>query len=321
MKRNSQEHIKCNNCGNNNTVVFLDNVTSWEHPGIFRLEKCITCTLVYVNPRPTQSEIGKFYPSATYWGDDVRSSGLQDNLLEVRKKSYGYLYRNILGLKKKGSILDIGAGTGMFLSYFSELGFQTDGVEFSKDACIYARKTFGIKLKQGDFLDKKFKRNTYDIITLNNSLEHLYDPLKTLIELHKAMKKGGMIVVTVPNIESLAFRLFKSNWYALQPPRHLYHFSEVTLSNIMKKAGFRNIEIKRGYFLHNYHTLFESIRLTRSEKFKKLPKGGVVSESHVPSVSLKKEVFKLGAIALAFVLAIFGSVVRRSEVITVIAVK
>lgn len=321
MKGKNIENVSCNFCGNDKADVFYKHVTSWEHAGVFTVVKCRMCQLVYVNPRPVQAVIGKYYPPESYWGDDVTESQDKHDLNNLRKESYGYLYRIILEHKKKGRVLDIGAGTGMFLSYFKDLGFQVEGVEYSNDACVYAKKMFGVKLKNGDFLTKKFKKNTFSMVTLNNSLEHLYDPLNTLVGAYKTMKKGGVIVVTVPNIESLGSILFKEDWYALQPPRHLFHFSEKTLSLMMTQAGFKKIEIKRGYILHNYHTLFESIRLTRSEKFKKTPKGGVVAGVVTPSNSLKKEVFKVGAKALAFALAILGSVIHKSEVITVIAYK
>lgn len=320
MKGKNTENVFCNFCGEDNAEVLYKRVTSWEHVGVFTVVKCRNCSLIYVNPRPIQSKIGLYYPARSYWGDDVTKEN-DNNYLLLRQKSYGYLYEQILLHKKKGAVLDIGAGTGLFLSYFKELGFKTEGVEFSPDASKYALKMFGVKLRVGDFLQKKFAKNSYDVVTLNNSLEHLYDPLKTLVELNKVTKKGGILVVTVPNIDSVGFKLFKSNWYALQPPRHLYHFTESTLTEMLTQAGFRNIKIKRGYFTHNYNTLFESIRLSRSEKFKKSKRGGVKEVSFSSSFSLKKEVFKAVARIIAYVLSLTGTITHNSEVITVIAHK
>lgn len=314
------ESPHCNLCSGENFQVFIKDATSWEHTGVFTIVRCKNCDLTCVNPRPIQSEIGRYYPPESYWGDDVTKIDTGTDL-DLRKRSYGYLYKNILSLKKKGSILDIGAGTGMFLSFFKEKGFVTDGVEYSFEACEYARKMFQVKLRTGDFLQKKFPKNTFDIVTMNNSLEHLHEPLNTLVGVHKTMKKGGVIVITVPNIDSLGSKAFKGEWYALQPPRHLYHFSEKTLTSMLKKSGFKVKDTKYGYFKHNYNTIFESIRLMKSPRFKKAEKGGVKESGKHIAFSLKKEVFKRVAMAVAFTLAIVGQVTQRSEVITVIAYK
>ncbi len=285
-------------------------MTAWEHEGVFTIVKCNECGLVYLNPRPKKSELGKYYPIASYWGTDVD-----------RAQSYGFLYRLILAQKKTGRILDIGAGTGMFLSYFAEQGWRTDGVEYSKGAVQYAQKKFNLKLKKGDFLDFHFPRHTYDVITLNNVLEHLYEPVETLTEVYKTLKKDGILVITVPNSKSLGFTLFGKNWYALQPPRHVTHFSDTTLTQMLESAGFRVKTISHWYWIHNFASIFESFRLSMSPRFAKKSTGGLVVAQPKTTFSLTKEVGKRVFTLLSALLAVVGSLLGRGESICICAIK
>ena len=143
----------CDNCGSFKSEAFLTNVISWEHPGSFNFVRCIQCGLIYLYPRSAQSAIGKYYPPESYWGDVAKTA---------RDNRYNFIYRPIIKEKEKGTILDIGAGTGLFLFKFKELGWEVNGVELSKAAALLSQKNFGVKLKVGDFLDFSFPRKYFD---------------------------------------------------------------------------------------------------------------------------------------------------------------
>ncbi|HYD35790.1 MAG TPA: class I SAM-dependent methyltransferase [Vitreimonas sp.] len=319
------ESIACNYCHSKSARPFLKNVTSWEHEGSFTVVKCQRCQLVYLNPRPTRTQIGQYYPTQSYWGRDMKTKDMLSQLQREREDAYDFLYRVVLSKKSGGRIVDIGAGTGIFLSKFKELGWQAEGIELSKDAVKFGQRMFKIKMHQGDFLDFMFPARSVDVVTLNNALEHLYDPAKTLRAVYKVLKKGGLVVVTVPNIESLGFTLFGKDWYALQPPRHLYHFSPITLSKMLEQQGFRVGGISHKYWVHNYAALFESFRMKLSPKFEKKPSGGrvekasQVSLSHSPSMT--KEIAKLLFKGMAGGLAMVGAAIGKGETICIWAQK
>lgn len=310
----------CDICGSKSNTVVWNDLTSWEHEGIFRIVKCSICGLMYTSPRPIPSEIGKYYPVESYWGTDVRVSTKKNMFIE-RKRAYEQLFSYVDSYKKSGSILDIGAGTGMFLSYFKEKGWKTDGIELSKEAVSFAKKTFDITLKKGDFLDYHFPKNSLDVVVLNNALEHLYSPRKTLEEVYSCLKKGGIIIITVPNVNSIGLKLFGKNWHALQPPRHLYHFSPSTLSRLITQIGFTFTGENHWYFTHNFYTIFESFRFTISPRFKKNAKGGLVTAEYKKQFSLKKEVGKIFTRALSLGIVLLGSSLNKSEVFTIYATK
>lgn len=307
------EDATCDICASKRFRVFLHNLTTWEHEGVFGLVKCTFCGLVYLYPRPTKNKIGKYYPKESYWGD---------NKLKVRETQFRFLYEIILREKKRGTILDIGAGTGVFLTKFQEIGWEVYGVELAQEAVSAAKKEYGLTFKSGDFLDFQFSKNYFDVVTLNNVLEHLYKPRKTLVGIHSILKDDGILLITVPNIESLGFKLFGGNWYPLQPPRHLYHFSPKTLADILDRLGFAVVSVNHDYHVHNEYSLFESFRFLFSPRFKKRRGGGLVHRAaEKQKFSAVTQAGKIAGRIFAFTIARIGSLLGHGDVITVYAKK
>ncbi len=261
---------------------------------------------MYLNPRPTKKYIGQFYPTESYWNDKV------DPI-----RAYGYLYNLIFKDRKKRKILDIGAGNGLFLTEFKKRGWKTVGVEFSDHAVRQAKK-FGLKLKRGDFLDYKFPSNSFDVVTLNNVLEHLFKPQETLEKISKVIKKDGILVITVPNIESIGFQFFKRDWYGVDAPRHLYQFSLDTLGNMLSDCGFEVTKVFHGYWQHNYPILFESFRIRFSLTSKRKAEG-VGKEGLVGRGRFSLDVF--GVKVICWFVAKLEPLVKRSEVVVLAARK
>ncbi len=254
---------------------------------------------MYLNPRPTKKYIGQFYPTESYWNDKV------DPI-----KAYGYLYNLIFKDRKKKKILDIGAGNGLFLTEFKKRGWKTVGVEFSDHAVRQAKK-FGLNLKRGDFLDYKFPNNSFDIVTLNNVLEHVYEPRRTLIKIYKVLKDDGILVISSPNINGFGFNIFGKKWYGIDAPRHLYQFSLDSLGGMLLDCGFKITKIGHRYWQHNYPVIFESFRFMFSSRFRNkngLGRGGVVVGRCNSSVKVKT--VKIISWLFAFIEPFFG----RSEV-------
>jgi 2-polyprenyl-3-methyl-5-hydroxy-6-metoxy-1,4-benzoquinol methylase len=295
---NIWEKPNCNLCGQGAYKVIWNGIETWIAKGKYRLVSCNGCNLVYLSPRPKKAFILRYYPPETYWGIDVTTSK-GDRELTRQDKAYGYLYRQIFKRKKKGHILDVGTGTGLFLLKFKKLGWKTDGVELSGKACEYAKKAYGLKIIKGGFPEVKLSRTKYDVITFNGCLEHLYEPKESLERAYKLLKKNGVIEITVPNFESLGRLIFGKRWYALQPPSHLYHFSPITITKALQIAGFRNIKIMHNYWSQNKYILFESIRLAFSPRFQG----------------------KILALTVSFLLATIEPVIKKGEVITIYAKK
>jgi len=322
MRNKNWEKPVCNLCGKNDQTILYKNLTYWEYPGIFQIVKCNNCSLIFVSPRPRISDINKYYEQENYFGRDINSERKDLNYKQERKNVYENVYKLILNKKTSGKILDIGAGTGLFLTKFKDLNWKIDGVELSRDAVLYARKQYDIKLKQGDFFDFSFSRNSYDVIALNGALEHLYNPQETLKKAYSILKTGGIIVFTVPNVESLGNKIFGRRWFPWQPPRHLYHFSPTTTRRMLNNSGFKKINIYHNYWLQNYYILFQSLRYGYSPKFVLKKTGGLKNSTVTKNkFYFKKEFGKIAGKIFAFTLSLIEPMIKRGEVLIVYAKK
>ena len=147
------------------------------------------------------------------------------------------LIRLIKKHKEKGSLLDIGCSVGFLLEEARNQGFDAEGMELNKKAVdIVASKGFNVKrcmLNEAGYDSEKF-----DAVILNHILEHINEPNDFLYSIFKIMKKDGILVIGVPNHDSLVARLLKRNWYGWGMPEHLWHFDRKSLKYLLAKNGF-----------------------------------------------------------------------------------
>jgi SAM-dependent methyltransferase len=85
---------------------------------------------------------------------------------------------------------------------------------------------------------------SFDVITMWHSLEHVPDPKRVLTEARRLLAPKGKLIIAVPNIDSLAFRIFGQSWFGLDLPRHLTHFAPWTLHLLLERVGYRVEPIK-----------------------------------------------------------------------------
>ncbi|MDO9565591.1 MAG: class I SAM-dependent methyltransferase [Candidatus Desulfaltia sp.] len=232
------EMVACDLCGDND-FTFLYNSHDYLSfsPLIFELKKCEKCGLVGLNPRPENI--------SDYYGKYRKGS--------IKKDIFEFLVPNrikkIKKFKKGGRILDVGCGQGGFLNTMLKDGWEIYGVELSKDACDFARETYGLnEINNCDLLSLDFPDNFFDVITLWHVLEHLGNPKDTLKMIYKILKEDGLLLVESPNFCSIQSRFFKDKWFSLDLPRHLYQFSPKILKMYLKETNFKII--KRDYIVN-----------------------------------------------------------------------
>jgi ubiquinone/menaquinone biosynthesis C-methylase UbiE len=149
----------------------------------------------------------------------------------------------IYRFKNSGRVLDLGCGTGEFLSGFDSKRWEMVGVEPNPLGYKIAAKKQGIKIYPKELADCRFPDDYFDLITAWHVLEHLSSPRAGLKEVQRILKKNGLLALETPNIESLPFRVFQKNWFHLDVPRHLSFYSPKTIRRILNKTGFKIIKI------------------------------------------------------------------------------
>lgn len=145
-----------------------------------------------------------------------------------------------IGLPRKGRdrLLDFGCGSGRFLQEMHAQGWQVLGVDVATSVVLRIREELGLPALVGDLSLPSIRAASFNVITMCQSLEHVHDPLRTLQQAHHLLAAGGRLYVSVPNIDSLPFRAFGTDWYGLDLPRHLTHFTPKTLREMLARAGF-----------------------------------------------------------------------------------
>ena len=319
------ENPQCNLCGSKKTNMFLKDISTWEYPEKFNIVECCKCDLKFISPRPKKQYISKFYDEKSYWGEDLNKVRKITN--HKADKAYSKIYKFIKNNLNQPLVFDAGAGKGDFLAALKNGKSKLYGNELSKQACKYAKKVYCLDLIQGDFNDVEIGKEKYDVITFNSTLEHMYNPKAAVKKAKYALKKRGVLIITVPNIDSLGFKILGRNWLPLHPPKHLYHFSQKTLTKMIEDAGLKAVKREIFIFNHAYYGVFNSFRYMMSPKFKSdqcfEEENGSnkkeVKKNH--KISIKKEVGKLFFAIATFVIVLLGAILGKGETITIYAKK
>lgn len=225
------EEVACCLCGGERSIPFLAAPDRVHHvPGIFTLQRCETCGLIYQNPRPCRESFAAIYP-ADY--------GPYNNLDDDPHPDWRRLCAFIGRLQPQpGQLLDVGAGSGAFLHAMRTLlpQWSVAGVEPDARAAAAARRT-GAHVIQATLETAPLDGTMWDAITLWNVLEHLPDPLAALRRLRQLLRPGGFIYVTVPLCDSWDARLCGAYWCGWELPRHFYAFDRASLWRLIDAAG------------------------------------------------------------------------------------
>lgn len=142
---------------------------------------------------------------------------------------------NLLPFHKEGRILDVGCNNGLYLHLLKNLGWQVWGVEIDRNAYKLA-KELNINIFCGNLEEAGFSESFFDVVRLNQVLEHIPDPKKTIKEARRILKKDGKLYISVPNARSFAFFLFKDAWLGTG---HVQGFSPCSMKRFCRDLGLK----------------------------------------------------------------------------------
>lgn len=205
----------------------------------FSFVRCDKCGLTFVNPQIIEKKLIKYYikeSSANKIWKDILLSLAQ---IKFNNKNYSIILNSIRRYKKKGKLLDIGCSIGHFLKLARDNGYEVEGLELEEEAVRYARKKFGLDVQQKILSECDFPNKHFDIVAALGVLEHVVEPLNFLKEIHRILVPGGLLALTLPNIESLACMILKEKARTFTGRNHLTYFCMRTLTDMLKRAGFK----------------------------------------------------------------------------------
>jgi SAM-dependent methyltransferase len=234
------EKVRCNLCNSDNLrrkIVAKDE--HWMIGEKFNIVQCKSCNLAFVNPRPSKEEITKYYPDEYYV--DAAEWNIERNSVKELQNRLDYVVK-YYAQSRPGKLLDIGIFNGAFVSHVLNAGWDAYGLDPNLKAISLARKLVpGDRLLHGHVESSPFPPGSLDVVTMWEVLEHTEDPVNLLKMVRSLLSPDGIILISVPNFNSLESRIFRQYWIGLDVPRHLYHFGPSTLDKMLEKVGLKTI--------------------------------------------------------------------------------
>ena len=236
----------CLACGSSAHRFFIegeDDLTGT--PGRFTFVRCDDCGLVYQNPRLTLEQIRPYYDSEYIAHQPHERWGL---LAPLFRAAMGSLDRAKLRLVQRhqtlsasSHVIDVGCGAGSFLEKVrTDTGASIAGVDLVDLSGRHSLRE--ATFYQGLFYEQPMPEASADLVTMWHFLEHDYDPRRSLAQAHRVLKPGGYLVIEVPRLDSLSFRLFRSRWPGIQAPQHTVLFDKAHLIDLVSRERFDVVE-------------------------------------------------------------------------------
>ena len=228
----------------------------------FQVQRCRSCEQIYLYPLPSPEEIREMF-SRLY----TEGEGSVPEL----KSYYDFCYEDEPGnplvqqyerwldqVEKHcapGRILDVGCGTGLFLSVARRRGWEPFGIDDSAEATKHAREHFGLDVWVGDFADFRAEERRFDTITGWDIIEHARQPLEVLEAMHGCLAPDGVVALSTPNQRSI-LDVIAGAFYRLSGGRataalekfyieqHFLYFTPDTMAQAFERAGFEVLDLQ-----------------------------------------------------------------------------
>ena len=199
----------------------------------FRIVGCSSCGCIFVNPRPSEASldalnrdyVGAVEALGGQVAVDARSADLDAR----------YHVNQLLRFIQGGRLLDVGSGDGSFLLAASR-HFEVSGIDLSPRSRTEARD---FPILTGQLRESSFSDGFFDVVSVVETLEHVFDPRETLQEVRRIIRSGGFLLLQTGDAGSLLAKLNFHRWPYVQPPVHLNFFTRRSLWSLLSSVGFR----------------------------------------------------------------------------------
>jgi len=223
----------------------------------YHIERCADCGFAFVNPRPTLDFL------MSYYGTHGHSEGHQHlTLVEVLAAEKVFpnstldadrLLRTadaLLGASRPCRMLDVGCGYGFFSKAALDRGIVVDALELASTERGIATELTGLHPAAMSFEDYPEEPGGYDIVLMSQILEHAQDVNRWLEKCRTLLRKGGILIVALPNFDSMLRRVLNENDPWITPPAHLNFFSRGSLQRAFARHGIRLVEAQWASRVH-----------------------------------------------------------------------
>lgn len=199
------------------------------------LERCAACGLVRLSRFPSPEEA---YPPDYYGRGESKFLPGIEGLSHAPPALMGAAVRLASGASKQGMprrVLDVGCGRGYLLRQFLAMGWLASGIDIKGSPVPTGDPK--LDCREGDACLLPWPSGHFDLVVFNHVLEHVTDPWKACAEAARVLRPNGILYIGVPNYGSIQRRIFGANWFPLEIPRHLYHFTPTSLRALIEAVG------------------------------------------------------------------------------------
>ncbi|MBI1857524.1 MAG: class I SAM-dependent methyltransferase [Candidatus Melainabacteria bacterium] len=200
---------------------------------------CRDCGFLWQEPIPDSKVISSFYPS------EYRNYlPVKDSLFATVKKMQFKSLANKLtkNLSKDSLILEIGFGNGELLRGLKRLGYKNlYGLDFVEGKNSDLLISENIKVKYTNAESGIPFEKSFDLIMMNNVIEHFTSPFKVLKNCKEKLTKGGKVILLTPNSNAFEFMIFGKYWAGFHAPRHTYIFNNKNIKLAASQLGYSDV--------------------------------------------------------------------------------
>jgi 2-polyprenyl-3-methyl-5-hydroxy-6-metoxy-1,4-benzoquinol methylase len=233
------------------------------YPGDFILHRC-GCGLIYNSPRLDEAGLTALY-DRNYYVFHERHADAFKRVVALYQRTI----TSLLSFAPERKVLEVGCARGHTLALMRGLGWKTSGIELSLFAAASAQQIFDLTVHQGTLEDFVAKRPgvSYPVVFSTDVIEHVPDPRGFLAALSKAVRPGGMLLLSTPNGDAEGIRRFGGQWLGYNN-FHIWIFSRDTLARMLTEAGF---EVVSAYSYDNGNPFSHPARSGAQRAFDHLP--------------------------------------------------
>jgi len=212
-------------------------------PDLFYLVTCTACGHVMTAPPLTEADLPMLY--STYY------PRREESAVSIRREAakfdrpFSALRRWAMGTDNQGQyeahagdlVLDVGCGSGLSLLEAKALGAQPFGIEADPNVGPISTD-LGLTVHIGNIFDVPFPEQKFDLVALNQVIEHVADPERTLLAIRDRLARNGRVIAAFPNQGSFWRRLCKDRWLNWHIPFHLNHFNSRSFRILAERCGY-----------------------------------------------------------------------------------
>lgn len=202
-----------------------------------QLRRCSSCFIAWIDPLPDEAELSAMYANTYHYDPNT----VKDALISF-KNSLGLMSDKLLitRFKKRGTILDIGAGRGDLLRRFPAKRWERwiYDPHISSDAIELAQHKIGFHVNDHTRLED-YPPNSFDVVVLRNVVEHTARFRELIRYASILLREEGFLFIRTPNLDSLDFKVFGTNWYVIGMPGHIVFFNLLSLQRVVEALGMK----------------------------------------------------------------------------------